>query len=207
MYRLYTNVIVPAIQNVIAGVSGTAQPGFIKDRVVDWATSLVPLLTYMKDFDRSIVSWEPTIEAAKKGQVFSATGNLIDELAKPDIWVRDSHGNKAYKVGGLQDRALLLMGIPPIAKTRLQVLKQGWKKETDIVRDNRRRWYDKVTKSLLEGKEISGDLWMDGLLYKIDPSQIPTAIKYKEMPPEMREILKTNLMDRADALDQFGLGE
>jgi len=173
-----TKVAIPAIQNAERAVSGKETKAYISDEGIDWVTGLSPLSTYYRDLYNSVIH-----------QDFGDNGEEVDlltRLQKPNIWVRDSQGNKAWKVGGLQDRALLALGVAPVSKSQYQVLKGIWIKDTKIQRENRTKWYNKVTKALINGQEISKDLWADAYLYKIDPAQIPKAIVYKEMTPQQK---------------------
>lgn len=193
----YKDVAFPAIQKAANSIVGKPAPDYVTDQAVDWVEGLSPLMYYWKDLYNSTFTQDYGDNDQER--------SLLERLQKPNVWVRDSRGNKAYKVGGIWDRVLLLNGITPIEKSRMQVLKNVWLKDRTILRENRTKWYDKVTRDLIKGKEITPDLWQDGLLYKIDPNQIPRAIQYKEMTPAQREILKTRLFDRADALDYFNL--
>jgi len=191
-FKLFRAIIVPGLSS-IGDREGLA---YMKDDVVNWVTSLTPLSYYMKDLYSSIAEIDFG-EGERR--------NLLKRLQKPDIWVRDSAGNRAYKVGGLHDRVLLAMGASPTEKTYQQVLRSGWVEDSKRRMENRRRWYRKVTKKLVTGAPISADLMMDAIKYGIDPSNIPSSIKYRELEPAQRELLKASLFDKAEALDHFGL--
>jgi len=195
--RLFKDVIIPAISAAGEGPN----VAYIEDDFINWVASLSPLLYYWKDFEQSVMVWDDV----KKGDFDQATHNLLQNIQKPNIWIRDSAGNKAYQVGGLQDRLLLLAGIPPVAKTQYQVLKRVWRQNEQVWRENSTKWYNKVSKKLLRGEEVSQDLWQDAILYGINPSSLPDAIKFKEMTPQERETMRANLFRKAEALQHFGI--
>lgn len=201
MIDFYKKVLIPAMQAGMSKVTGHPAPAYMFDEVVDWVGSLSPMITYWKDLDSSVMVWDEVL----KGKFSKAYQNLKENYRKPNVWVRDSAGNKAYQVGGLWDRTMLLIGAPPTEKTQYQVLKSVWIKNMAIRADNRSKWYNKVTKTLLRGLEVDQDLWRDAILYGVDPKQIPTAIQYKEMTPQQRETMRARLFDKAEALDHFGL--
>jgi hypothetical protein len=201
MVRFYSEVLVPSLQAAASKVTGKPTPAYIQDKAINWAVSLSPLSSYLKDLDDSVLFWDK----AKEGDFKQAWANLEENLQKPGIWIRDSAGNKAYKVGGLQDRILLAMGASPTAKSQYQVLRDIWKRDMQVMSDNRKKWYDKVTNKLIKGVEIDEDLWQDAVLYRVDPGQIPTSYMYKEMTPQQRETLKARIFERAEAMDHFGV--
>jgi hypothetical protein len=192
---------VPSLQAAAGKISDRPEPAYIKDDVINWVAALSPLMYYLKDFDDSVLVWEEV----KSGELKKAWGNLLENIQKPNVWVRDTAGNKAYKVGGLQDRVLLLMGAAPTKKSQYQVLRDIWRRDMEIMRENRRKWYDRVTKRLIRGLEVDEDLWHDAILYRVDPTQIPDAFRYKEMTPQQRETLRARLFERAEAMDHFGV--
>jgi len=191
VYRLTKDVILPGLQTVDSAISGAPTPAYVTDQGIDWMTSLSPLMYYWKDLYSSTLSWEQN--------------DMLTKLQKPDVWVRDSNGNKAYKIGGIQDRILLTLGIAPVEKTQYQVLKRGWIEDAKIMQENRQKWFNKMSKRLIEGKELDPDLIQDAFLYRIDPSQLPKSIIYKQMSPQQRETLRARLFDRAEAFDRFML--
>jgi hypothetical protein len=197
----YKEVILPSLQTAASKVSGRPAPAYVGEGFVNWLAALSPLLYYLKDFESSVMFWDE----AKAGEFEKAWANVTENIQKPNVWIRDSAGNKAYKIGGLQDRILLLMGAAPTNKSQYQVLRDIWRKDREIMRDNRRKWYDKVTRKLQRGLEVGADLWHDAILYRVDPSQIPEAYKFKEMTPQQRETLRANLFERAEAFEHFGV--
>ena len=199
--NFYKKVVIPSLQLARSKVTDAPGPAYLKDNVIDWVSSLSPLMLYWKDLEQSVLVWEEI----KEGEFKKAYKNISENLQKPNIWIRDSAGNKAYKIGGLQDRILLSFGAAPTEKSQYQVIKRIWERDRKIMQENRTKWYNKVTKRLIRGLDIDEDLWQDGILYRVDPSQIPTAYKYKQMEPREREALKARLFDKAEALDHFGL--
>jgi len=201
--NLYKNVILPSLQSGIAKATGNPAPAFVTDEGIHWLKSLAAILTYWGDFYKSEISWESEVEVK---DLESAYDFLSDKLQKPNIWMRDSQGNKAYQIGGLQDRMLLLLGIPPISRSRYYAIKRIWSRNMKIRGDNRKACYNKITNYLIKGQVPPKDLLDDAIyLYHIDPGQLPDAYMYKQMTPQQREVLRARIFDKAEAIDHFSL--
>ena len=80
-----------------------------------------------------------------------------------------------------------------------------WRKNEKVRKENRTKWFNKVSKKLLRGEEVDQDIWQDAILYGINPSSLPDAIKFKEMTPQQRETMRANMFEKAEALDHFGI--
>ena len=87
----------------------------------------------------------------------------------------------------------------------MQVLRSIWQRNEKIRRENRSKWYNKVSKRLMDGLDVDESLWDDALLYRVDPSQLPTAIEFKEMSPQQRRTMRANLFEKAEAFDHFNV--
>ena len=204
MIKFYEKVLMPNLQLGASKVSGVTEPAYVMDGVIDWVSGLSPAMYYWKDLFKSAdgpLVWE----TLKQGELNKAARDLMKNLQKPNIWIKDSQGNNAYVVGGLQDRILLGLGAAPVAKSQMQVLRSIWQRNEKIRRENRSKWYNKVSKRLMDGLDVDESLWDDALLYRVDPSQLPTAIEFKEMSPQQRRTMRANLFEKAEAFDHFNV--
>ncbi|KKN73956.1 hypothetical protein LCGC14_0395210 [marine sediment metagenome] len=199
--ELYKKVILPTLQLGMAKVSGSEEPAYILDEAINWVASLSPLMTYWKDLDKSIMVWDEVMA----GKFAKAYKNLKENYRKPNVWITDSENNRAYQIGGLWDRTMLLLGAPPTSKTQYQVLKSIWIKNTAIRSDNRHKAWRRISRKLLRGIPIGNDEWQDAILYGLDPKQIPTVLEFKLMTPLAREVKRAELFRKAEAIDHFGL--
>jgi hypothetical protein len=204
LIKFYQKVIAPNLQLAAGKTTGKPTPAYTIDEAIDWVLGLSPAMYYWRDAFQS-VDGPVVFEEFKQGDLSKAASDLMENMQKPNVWIRDSQGNKAYQVGGLQDRVLLTFGAAPVNKTQAQVLNEIWIRNEKIRKENRNKWYNKVSRRFLDGLEITTDLWDDAILYRIDPASLPTAIQFKEMTPQQRRTLKANLFEKADAFEHFNL--
>ena len=215
VFDLHRDVILPSLQVAASKVTGKEAPAYVTDKAVDWITSLTPLMYYWKDLEKSVLAQGGSREIVddivrlKIGKATADTKAYVESYVKnyqkPDVWIRDTAGNRAYKIGGLQDRLLLLIGAAPLPKSQYQVLKRIWRRDMEVAKENRQKWYTKVIKQLQQGREITPDMQQDAILYRVDPRLIPDSYRWREMTPQQRETLRTRLFNRAEALEHFGI--
>jgi hypothetical protein len=202
MVQLFKDVVFPGLAVGVGAITGKPAPAYVSDAGINWLQSLSPMSYYLNDLLEGTLFWESDIEVNDLNDGYAL---LRDKLQRPNIWIRDSNGNKAYQIGGLQDRVLLGLGAAPIKKSEYKVLKNIWQRNAKIMQENRNKWYSKVVKSLLDGRGLTKDLVQDGILYGVDMKLIPDAYKFRQMSPQVREVLKAKLLEKADALDHFNI--
>jgi hypothetical protein len=212
-YKLMRDVVAPGGAAVAGMLRDKEGPIFIKDRAIDWVAGLSPMMYYMDQLDQTVQVWDPFWRRVKNGKLEEAINTGLPEAgdnlfskkwAEPNVWVRDSQGNLAYPVGGLWDRMLIASGISPVQKTNIEVLERTWKEAQRIRSDNRKRYWDKVVKQIVLGRELPKDLLQDAAVYSID---IDTVLKMRtkiaSMTPRERNLLRAEMLKKAEALDHF----
>jgi len=132
-------------------------------------------------------------------------GSLLERLQRPDFKIHDSEGNYAYSVDGLRDRLLLLSGASPADRSEVGVLRRQWSRDEKIRRDNRRKVLGKAIGIWQKTGDMPKDLQDDLRLYGIRPEAILSRARRSFLDPRQREIMKAELLRKAEALDKFGL--
>ena len=203
-FHLWKDVIIPGINYVLGRAGGVKRedlPQGIGENFEDWIKGMSPLYYYWNQvIDDMVTHWDydsPDPKIAKFKRAFQ----------QPDIWIRDSHGARAYIVGGMQDRILLMMGAAPIPLSQYKIKRKLLQLAFETRIKNRRRAVDRASKKLIEGKPLSDDDIHDLQLYGISPQTIAKMAKWKEMSPDQRLIFMRNVLDRLDAIDMVGLGK
>ena len=201
--KLWFDVIQPAIASISEAGDRADAPGYLGDRAVDWVTGLSPVFFYMKDLFQSVTQVEEDEELKKLAPNEFRWETSLSKAISDQVWIRDSHGDKAYLVNGSWDRLLLLAGAAPLQKARGQKLKQVWYEKMEVRKDNRKRWLDRVVKKMVNGQELNEDDANDAWLYGINPSVIPNRLQWAETPPAERAVMKAAILDRLDAKENF----
>lgn len=204
VFKLFRDVIVPGAQAIAKTSIGSEKdaPAFVTDNAIDWALGLSPYMFYLRDVAQSTMYWDAQRDFKQRG-LGDSMHTLLNNVMQPNVWIRDANGNKAYQIGGLWDRTLLAAGIAPLERTKQQAMQRIWRDNMMIRRENRTKWLGKVIKNMQRGHDVT-ELLEDAALYDIDPRSIPDRLKWAEMTPEQRALLRARLLDRAEALDHFG---
>ena len=204
MYKLYKDVLSPGAKALFANIEGEPQnaPAYIPEAALDWVTDFPLFMHYWKEIGKSVLYWEVEKDFLKDG-LPAGTEKLLHNLMMPNVWIMDSNGNKAYQIGGLWDRALLLMGASPVERVRFKALKRIWDRNSKIRIENRRKVVARLIRALNKGDDLT-TIKEDLILYGVDPNSIVDRLKWSKMTPEQRVVWRTRLMERAEALDHFG---
>jgi len=202
--KLFQDVVIPFAQEVGAYASGHPEnaPNYVGKNAVDWVKGLSPITYYWDQLLQSVMIWE-TWDDVKDGNLKQAWETSVKNWQTPNIWVRDSNGDKAYQVGGVWDRIMLATGAKLSQHSEEQALRQIWNRNMGIRAKNRKTVMGRILRNLTRGKGITEDNSRDLVMYGIDPRSIPDRYEWSEMTPEQRAVLKARLLDKAEAIDHF----
>lgn len=199
LYELWRDVGAP-LTTAVTAPKEADQPAYISERAIDWLENLPVIYKYLDEVAQSLDGYAVNLDYTGDLQKFLRDNEL------PEVWIRDSKGNKAYEVNTVWDRALLLSGASPIERTRIKSLMALDFKRTQIRVDNRRRWMRRAVRALNNGENLSAEMKLDAKLYGVDLSTLPTAYTWSQYTPAHRQVLQARLLEKAEKLDFYGLG-
>jgi len=208
LFKLFKEVVIPGAQIIGASLTGQGEnaPNYLDENLIDWAKGLAPIMYYWDKVLDSVLIWD-SWKDVKDGDLREAARKLQENFQSPDIWIRDSNGDKAALVNGAWDRVMMLSGAKLIDMSYHQVLEKNWNRNMGIRRNNRKNVVNKVIRKLVNKQEITKEDLNDLILYGVDIGSIPNRWEYAEMTPEQRNVLKARLLDKAEALDHFNFNQ
>lgn len=196
-------------------ISGMATPQFFTDNPEDY---FGPFISEMVDLYKGLIG--PILKgesfvlddatlgrvsgtAASLFPVYYYWRDLLNYTASPDGWVRDSQGFKKYQLPGLKlyNQLMMLIGIPSVAKTKMQVLDRQMRRQEQLSQKNKMRKGKQILVKIDDGENIPDGWIEDAVMLGMDvKSLVENHKKMQQLDPAERALIRNDWVLKLKAM-------
>jgi hypothetical protein len=216
----WMNKKIPLASRGIAGAPGLINPSLAVDvtapATFQFPTGAMdlagPFVSDLNKLGKNVLGPTTTYgvyaeDAIKSGNVlagFKYWKRLWDLYYSEDNWLRDENGYKLYEVKDTVPMILQsIAGVENITLSRIQNEERILARRDERMHGISTRIVNNAMQDLIKGRPISKDTLDMMIKYGVNVNTLIRRIENSELPPDLRNVLKTEVRRRPEVIDMF----